>query len=67
MNAAELGTVAQVQEANQYGVTVLTPANALAAMVCRLAGTRTLTRASVDTLKAYGFTVEVLPKAGRTL
>lgn len=67
MNGLELVTVLKVQEATQYGVPVLKPANELATMVCELAGTKTLTQTSVQTLKRYGYRIEVLPKAGRTL
>lgn len=42
-----------------YGVRTIYPACETAKLLARLAGTKTLTRAALETIKALGYTVNV--------
>ena len=48
-----------VRVTNNYGVTVVYPACEQSKLLAQLAGTRTLTRHALDTIRKLGYSIEV--------
>ncbi len=52
----------QVTIRDIYGLQTIYPACDIAKLFARLAGTKTLTRHALDTIRALGYTVEIKPQ-----
>lgn len=65
--AASTNKTIQVVLAQQYGQEVIKPVCANANIFCELAGTKTLTRRTIDLIKKLGYRVEVIPTEPKEL
>jgi hypothetical protein len=52
----------QVTVRDIYGLQTIYPACDIAKLFARLAGTKTLTRHALETIRALGYTVEIKPQ-----